>query len=87
MRYGRQVQQVPLLVVEGRGPSLFGLEKIRLDWGTIAKISDPTDPLFQEYTDVFAEGLGTLKGTQAHLEALFQGSSIRDPCRMHCGVL
>ena len=80
---------MPLLVVESRGPSLFGrnwLEKIRLDWGTNAKISEPTDPLFQEYADVFAEGLRTLKETQAHLEALFQGSSSQDLCPMHCGV-
>ena len=61
---------LPLLVVEGRGPSLLGrnwLGKIKLDWASINHISSELDRLLEQYQEVFKEELGTLKGVQARL--------------------
>ena len=63
-------QKLNALIVKGGGPNLLGrdwLEEIRLDWETIFQIaSDNTQSALQDvlskYQDVFAEGLGTLKG-------------------------
>ena len=40
-QYNRQTLQLPLIVVEGKGPTLFGqdwLSQIRLDWKKIHSI-------------------------------------------------
>ena len=65
---------VPLIVVEGQGPSLFGrnwLEKVNLDWKEIAKVNTVTtaakstreqlDKLIQQYKDVISDRLGHCK--------------------------
>ena len=67
---GTQVD-LPLIVVEGRGPSLFGrnwLEEVQLDWGSIKAVKSELDQLLLRYEEVFRDELGTLKGTEAHLE-------------------
>ena len=69
--YGDQEQRLPLLVVAGDGPSLFGrnwLEKLQVDWGNIRKVVTPLEELLHDYEEVFRPELGTLKGIQAHLE-------------------
>ena len=72
VRYGEQVAKVPLIVVAGQGPSLFGrnwLEKIKLDWATIGKVErSPLDGLLDEFEELFRPELGIIKGVQAHLE-------------------
>ena len=71
VKYGEQFCQVPLLVVKGSGPPLFGrdwLEKFRLDWGAIQKIDTLVEHLFQEYAEVFLKKLDTMQEVQAHLE-------------------
>ena len=71
---------MPLIVVDGKGPSLFGrnwLQKIQLDWGTIQRVElAPASDLFREYVDVFAPGLGQVKGVTAHLDVQ-EGASPR----------
>ena len=46
---------MPLLVVSGSGPSLFGrnwLSEIRLDWGSINQIQDRTlDEVLKNYSE------------------------------------
>ena len=73
---------MPLLVVEGSGPSLFGrnwLSHVKLDWKRICNIhvSDPGLPqdvktqlhtTVQSHPNVFKPGLGTIKGITAKLE-------------------
>ena len=47
---GQETKQLPLLVVEGSGPSLFGLNwlrKIQLNWGEIKKVSTELDRLMK----------------------------------------
>ena len=71
VEYGDQVKTLPLYVVEGDGPSLFGrnwLGDIQLDWGSIKKLRAPLDELLEEYEEVFRPELGTLKGIKAKLE-------------------
>lgn len=70
--YGEQRVTLPLLVVKGGGPSLFGrnwLEKIKLDWPAIHKIQEnPLDGILAQYQLVFQEGLGTLVGYNAQIQ-------------------
>ena len=56
---------MPLLIVGGSGPTLFGrdwLSHIQLNWREIHYES-----VLARYPSVFKEGLGTLKGFQAKL--------------------
>ena len=63
--------KVPLLVVKGEGPSLFGrdwLTKIRLDWGAINTVKCRTlTSVLESYSSVFEPGLGTLQGYEAKI--------------------
>ena len=76
--YHNQTANLPLLVVEGRGPSLFGrnwLKEITLNWKFIHQIANnELEVLLSKYKDVFREELGTLKGFQAHIELLSNAS-------------
>ena len=67
---GQPKQQLPLIVVEGQGPTLFGrnwLAKIRLDWHDIKKVYSEVELLLRKYDALFQDGLGTLKDIQAKL--------------------
>lgn len=63
--------KLPLLVVKGEGPSLFGrdwLTKIRLDWGAINTVKCGTlNSVLESYSSVFEPGLGTLQGYEAKI--------------------
>ena len=74
--YGEQANKLPLLVVEGKGPSLLGrdwLLEIRIDWQelwlhTVQTTHQPQTILNNHL--VFTKELGRLKGVQAkiHIE-------------------
>ena len=71
VRYGAQESKLPLIVVKGQGPSLFGrnwLKEIQIDWGSIHTVTTRLDTVLAKYQSVFKEELGTLKGIQASLE-------------------
>ena len=76
VRYGPQKQRLPLLIVAGKGPSLFGrnwLQSIRLDWKTIGLVTldkgqAQVQVLLQKYEEVFAKDLGTMHHFQASLK-------------------
>ena len=60
----KQVKQLPLLVVSGKGPSLIGrnwLHTIRLDWHNICVLSPAysVNKLKKRFTGLFKEGLGS----------------------------
>ena len=65
---GQTVNNVPLLVVEGSGPSLLGRDwftRIRLDWKQIYHLqSNGLQAVLDSHSEVFREGLGTMKGLQ-----------------------
>ena len=69
--YGEQEANMPLIIVEGEGPSLFGrnwMQKIQLDWKNIGKMKIfNVKSLLHEYDELFAEGLGTMKDIEAKL--------------------
>ena len=69
--YKSQVATLPLLVVKGDGPSLFGrnwLNQIRLEWHEIYNLhTSSLQAILQKHTAVFQEGLGTLKGFKAKI--------------------
>lgn len=61
---GQPKPELPLVVVEGHGPTLFGrnwLAKIRLDWHDIKKVYSGVELLLRKYETLFQDGLGTLK--------------------------
>ena len=67
---GQEVNHLPLLVVEGSGPSLFGrnwLHKIQLNWGEIKRVSTELDRLMEKFPNLFKDGLGTVKNYQVKL--------------------
>ena len=75
--YGQQEATLPLLVVDGSGPSLLGrdwLSKIKLDWQSLnnlqTKPAPPTNTLqdvLQRHKDVFKKELGTVTGVTAKI--------------------
>lgn len=71
VEYQGQKRSLPLLVVEGTGPSLLGrgwLKEIKLNWDEIKHVTTETLTLQQvlsKHECVFKEELGTLKGVQA----------------------
>jgi len=71
VRYDSQEHTLPLVVVAGSGPSLFGLnwlDKITLDWGSIKTVKTELDLLLQKHEAIFRKELGTVQGVQVHLE-------------------
>ena len=69
--YCGQEVNLPLIVVKGDGPSLFGrnwLDKIKVDWHAIHQVVDGAlEEVLLSHKDIFMEGLGTLKGFKAKL--------------------
>ena len=72
VNYGTQTVKLPLIVVSGDGPSLFGrdwMTKIQLNWKEIytvtmeAKLND----LLDRHSTLFQPGLGTLKDYKAKI--------------------
>ena len=69
-----QTKQLPLLVVEGKGPSLLGrdwLEKLTLDWRQIHQLNMPgtlsLNDVLSAHPDVFKDKLGEVKGVKAKI--------------------
>ena len=69
--YGHQLFTLPLLVIKGNGPSLFGrdwLSQIRLNWREINMLQEETlQGILAQHKEVFQEGLGTLRGYTAKI--------------------
>ena len=72
--YSDQQVTLPLVVIKGKGPSLFGrnwLEKTKLNWPEIHKLQeDPVGAILRQHAKVFEESLGTLTGftAQVHID-------------------
>ena len=70
--YNSQSASVPLIVVKGKGHSLFGhnwLKHFRLDWPSINNMQLKTSlsTLLLKHSKLFREQLGTLQGTTAKI--------------------
>ena len=74
--YGNQLKELPLVIVQGQGPSLLGrnwLNALKLNWQSIKALKLGTgqgqvDLLKQEYKHLFKGSLGKLKGVVVDLE-------------------
>ena len=65
-----QRSKLPIQIVEGRGPMLLGrnwLKTIKLNWGTIKKVTNDLDQVLHNHNEVFKDELGTMKDTNAKL--------------------
>ena len=75
VQYGEQRAHLPLVVLKGEGPSLFGrnwLESVRLDWNRIHQVQGISlQDVLYHHQKVFGEELGMLKGceTKIHIDA------------------
>ncbi len=71
-KYRGQHAQVPLLVVHGAGPNLFGrdwLSRFQLDWKAIHVVQGSSlQSVLQQHQVVFSEGLGKLRGYEAKIQ-------------------
>ena len=79
VEYNDQTLQLPILVVEGSGPTLLGrncLHELRLDWPKIFSVQlDTQHPpelvaILEKYQAVFKDELGELRGAQAKIHLL-----------------
>ena len=71
VKCGDSSARLPLVVIEGNGPNLFGrnwLQAIKLDWGVIHQLQvDSLQELMAQYKGVFEPGLGKMTGYQAKI--------------------
>ena len=77
VQYHQQSTTLPLVVVAGEGPSLFGrnwLESIRLNWHQICAISTSSasvgslESLLEKHQEIFLDELGTIRSFPASLQ-------------------
>ena len=78
VQHGQQeAKQLPLIVVQGKGPSLLGrnwLQYVRLDWEVIKKVTQHPqlkqrlEELLEKYKEVFQDELGNVKEFKAKLQ-------------------
>ena len=72
VEYGEQQVMLPLVVVKGGGPSLFGrnwLEKVKLNWPAIHQVQESAlNSILAEHQAIFQEGLGTLVGYYTQIQ-------------------
>ena len=89
--YQQNHYTLPLIVVEGNGPSLFGrnwLQHICLDWkslgvANVQEVPSPIEFLLRKYEDVFQEELVTMRPFKATLHSrvmLHPDSTSQDQC-------
>ena len=68
--YQNQTANLPIQIVKGQGPSLFGrnwLRDIKLNWGSIKKINSDLDNVLTQHQSVFKDELGTMQGVKVKL--------------------
>ena len=73
VHYGDQIAKLPLVVVSGEGPSLFGRDwmmKIKLNWREIYAVTSDASLsiLLDHHSSLFEPGLGKLKGYKASIQ-------------------
>ena len=70
VEYEDQKAELPLLIVPGDGPALWGrnwFSAIRLNWQAIKYVTQGIESILSRYPDLFKEELGTLKGMEIKL--------------------
>ena len=65
---GQAATEVPLIVVQGAGPTLLGRNWLQHNWQEIHHVrSESLQSVLDKYSTVFQEGLGTLEGFEAKI--------------------
>ena len=71
VQYKGQVTRLPLIMVEGSGPTLLGrswLKHIVLDWQEVRRLAASSlQEVLDHYPEVFRDGLGMLKNFEAKI--------------------
>ena len=71
VKYESQRVTLPLVVVEGSGPMLFGrnwLNALQLNWSKIHHTQAPSvQEILAQYSEVFEKGLGMFKGQEVSI--------------------
>ena len=72
-KYGEQLLRLPVHVVAGQGPNLLGrdwLSKFKINLANLYTLvaPDKLDQVLNKHSQVFQEGLGTLKNVKVKLE-------------------
>ena len=71
VEHNSQDSVLPLLVIKGRGPSLFGrnwLERIKVNWNDVNHLQDSAvDRIVNKHKNLFRDELGTLKEMTAKI--------------------
>ena len=68
--YQDETTKLSLQILKGNGPNLFGrnwLKNIKLNWGSIKKISCDLDSMLSRHQSVCKDELGTMQGVKAKL--------------------
>ena len=65
--YQDQTTKLSLQILKGNGPNLFGRNWLKLNWGSIKKISCDLDSMLSRHQSVFKDELGTMQGVKAKL--------------------
>ena len=92
MTYEKQSAQLPLIVVTGNGPNLFGrnwLKYIRLNWqriATVRNLSLGLKELLDRHDTLFKDELGTIQPQQAtlHVQAEATPKILQAPTNAVC---
>ena len=74
VKYGHQLKDLTLTIVDGDGPTLLGrdwLQHLKLDWATLNHVSQDERSELKNMLDthfaLFSQGLGQIRGTTCHL--------------------
>ena len=73
VQYNEQTASLPLIVLQGSGPNLFGrnwLEQIKLNWQQLCTVKSASalQELLDQHEAVLRDELGKLEGTQVSIE-------------------
>ena len=73
VEYGGSSTRLPLVMVKGAGPCLFGrnwLSHIRLDWPAVCRVSSAcrVQPILDEFPDVFRDELGRYRSREVTID-------------------
>ena len=69
VEHNGQSASLPLIVTQGKGPTLLGRDWMKLDWRTIFKVgtTHTLEEVLSKHNDVFKDELGTVQGVSAKI--------------------
>ena len=80
-----QRSTLPIQIIEGNGAMLLGrnwLKAIKLNWGTIKKVTNDLEQVLHNHNEVFKDELGTMKDTMLNLIVILSFVSLDQYCML-----